>query len=107
MVNILIKNILGTPLTFPKSMIFVRNKIPTANIMNQTIVLWEKFFLKDVIKLLTIFFSSPFTIFIKIEYKAVIEAPMVTIGIQKNKNKKFNMTISTALDKNLNNGPSK
>jgi len=40
----------------------------------------------------------------KTVYKAVNEAPMVKIGTQKSTNKKFKMTKSTALDKNLNNG---
>jgi hypothetical protein len=103
----LTKNIFSTPLRFPKNKRFVRSKNANPNIMIHTIVLCVKFLLKDNMKLLTIYFSSSLTIFIKTEYKAVIEAPIVIIGIQKSKNKKFKITKSTDLDKNFNNGPSK
>jgi hypothetical protein len=106
-INIPTKNSLGTPLRLPKSKKFARSKNPAANIMNQTIVLWIKFFLKDKMKLLTTYLSSSLTIFINTEYKAVIEAPIVMIGIQKSKNIKFKITRSIALDKNPNNRPSK
>ena len=103
----LTKKSFGTPLRLPKRRKFARRINPAANKMNQIIVLWVKFFLKDNMKLLTTYLSSSLTIFIKTEYKAVIEAPMVMIGIQKSKNIKFKITRSIALDKNPNNRPSK
>jgi len=106
-INKLERNILGIPLRFPMRLISTISNNPDANIMDHTAVPEVKFFLKYITKLLTISFSSSLTIFIMTEYRAIADEPIVIIGMQKIKNKKFKIIISTTFDKNLNNGPSK